>query len=654
MSDASSDWECLLARPGGTVAGLASAGLANGTPLVFAATSAGVYRSTDGGETWTLPNAGAGAVPFVEIVVPSQHFARDHTLFVGGGNGVYRSVDEGASWVRVLSGAHVMSLAVASSGAESSIVFAATELDGIVRSEDSGRSWGSANPGLLDLTVLAIALSPEFGRDGTGLAATTSGLYRTRNAGRSWRSVDFDSDLAVQCLAFSPRFVEDRLALAGTESDGLLRSSDGGARWEPVSGLEGRSVTAVAFSSRYAANRRIAVATELGVAVSADAGTSWRLTPMDHGSVLALTFVPHADTEVLLAGLHRHGVARASHAGLGWTLSNDGLKARVLLGLALSPGFETDQTLFAAGPDDGVLISRDAGASWDSQLDGPDDPSVFSVAPSPKYVDDRRLFVATAEGIYVSADAGAHWQPALTGFKPSAARAVVGGPPGPLVPHGSSLILAALASGGVLASDDEGASWRSLGESFGAADIVSVTVSPDYARDRTIFVGARNSHLGERGELVLWRSVDGGMVWQRWLVERDGDLLPVAVPPGYSVAEAVLVALGNRVMKPLRDAREVRSGERRPIWRGVEVGGPETVATDLSTPLDADNARVVFAATSTGVHVSRDGGEHFAMWGGDGGPTAVVAVTVSPGYARDRLVYALGLGGTLWRRRDIY
>jgi len=144
------------------------------------------------------------------------------------------------------------------------------------------------------------------------------------------------------------------------------------------------------------------------------------------------------------------------------------------------------------------------------------------------------------------------------------------------------------------------------------------------------------------------------MAWQRWLVERDGDLLPVAVPPGYSVAEAVLVALGNRVMQPLRDAREVRSGERRPIWRGVEVGGPETVATDLSTPLDADNARVVFAATSTGVHVSRDGGEHFAMWGGDGGPTAVVAVTVSPGYARDRLVYALGLGGTLWRRRDIY
>jgi len=47
MSDGSSDWECLLARPGGTVAGLATAGAANGAQIVFAATSAGVYRSTD-------------------------------------------------------------------------------------------------------------------------------------------------------------------------------------------------------------------------------------------------------------------------------------------------------------------------------------------------------------------------------------------------------------------------------------------------------------------------------------------------------------------------------------------------------------------------------------------------------------------------------
>jgi hypothetical protein len=60
----------------------------------------------------------------------------------------------------------------------------------------------------------------------------------------------------------------------------------------------------------------------------------------------------------------------------------------------------------------------------------------------------------------------------------------------------------------------------------------------------------------------------------------------------------------------------------------------------------------VFAATSDGVYVSRDAGERFQAWSADGGPRATIAVAVSPDYARDRLVYALEMGGAIWRRRD--
>ena len=146
------------------MAGLATASTADGATLVFAATSAGVYRSSDHGRTWSLPNSGVGVVPFVEIVAPSHNFGSDHTLFAGG-TGVYRSVDGGIRWAHMLSGGHVTSLVVASSNERECVVFAGTELDGIVRSEDGGRTWASGNAGLLDLTVLAIGVSPEFGRD---------------------------------------------------------------------------------------------------------------------------------------------------------------------------------------------------------------------------------------------------------------------------------------------------------------------------------------------------------------------------------------------------------------------------------------------------------------------------------------------------------
>jgi len=625
-------WQRLSTRPGGTVAGLATAIAADGATRVFAATSAGVFRSADDGRTWTATSV-ADVVPFNETVAPSPDFARDRTLFAGGRTGLYRSVDEGATWLRVLAGGRISSLALAPG-----VLFAGTEQDGVLRSEDRGRTWTSANPGLLDLSVLALALSPAFGRDGIGFAATPSALYRTRNGGKSWRAVELDGDEpGVQCLALSPGFAEDRLVLAGTESDGLFRSDDAGGRWEPVAGLGGRSVTALAFSSGSTAGQTIAAATDLGIFLSADGGRSWRISAADLGPVLTLVFVPHGAAESLLAGLHRDGVARAaSGQRAAWAHANDGLHARLPVGLTISPAFEEDQTLFAAGPDDGVLVSTDGGHTWAAQLVGPDDPSVSCVAASPDYARDRTLYAATATGVHRSRDGGATWQ--ATGSESDAARLVVAGP---------RSVLAAMANGAVLESDDHGETWRSLGEGFAGTQIVSLGVSPDYPRDRTIFVGSSAA----AGEVVLWRSSDGGSRWGRWLVERGGELLPLAVPATYPADEVVFVGLGGRLLKPVQHAREVRAGERRPIWRGVDVGGSVTA---LATPLDARGGGTVFVGTSGGVYVSRDAGENLTAWidGPDPGPHAVVALAVSPGYARDRLVFALELGGALWRRRD--
>jgi hypothetical protein len=286
---------------------------------------------------------------------------------------------------------------------------------------------------------------------------------------------------------------------------------------------------------------------------------------------------------------------------------------------------------------------------------------VFDVVPSPDYARDRTVYAATAAGVCRSRDGGATWQPSPTGPEPGVACAGIAGPHGG---DGSWPVLAALTNGRLFESDDQGESWRSLGEHFlqlrlqlqaqlqPGADIVSVAVSPNYPRDRTLFVGTSTSSLGDAGEVVLWRSVDGGMHWQRWLVERGGDFLSVAVPPNYPVDEVVFVGLGGRVLKPLRQTREVRAGEQRPIWRGVQVGGEGTSVTALTTAPNAGAGATVFAGTSAGVYVSRDGGDRFSAWGDGLGPAAVVALAVSPSYARDRLVYALELGGAVWQRRD--
>src|SRR5712692_6364442 len=175
-SSASEDrWERLADKSGGDVAGLAVAH-AGAEAIIFAATAVGVYQSTDGGQSWTLAATGA-SVPFAEVVAPSPRFAQDRTLFVCAADGLYRSSDAGESWAPVLVGSRMFSVATAAdSGGDGSTVLAGTDTDGVLRSEDSGRTWTGANAGLVDLTVIALALSPAFGSDRTGFAGTASGL----------------------------------------------------------------------------------------------------------------------------------------------------------------------------------------------------------------------------------------------------------------------------------------------------------------------------------------------------------------------------------------------------------------------------------------------------------------------------------------------
>src|ERR1051326_7456595 len=129
------EWEPLGGDTRGTVTALALAK----SDLVFATTPVGVYRSEDAGRTWQLSGTGTN-VAFGECVAAGANH-----VFVGAPDGLYRSLDRGETWERVLVGSRVAGVC---SGA--GVVLAGTDIDGVLRSEDAGRSWSSANAGLLD------------------------------------------------------------------------------------------------------------------------------------------------------------------------------------------------------------------------------------------------------------------------------------------------------------------------------------------------------------------------------------------------------------------------------------------------------------------------------------------------------------------------
>ncbi len=585
-------------------------------------------------------------MPLADAVAPSPGFATNRTVFACANDGMYRSTDGGDVWRQVLVGGRTLCAASPCRDAYANMtVLAGTETDGVLRSEDGGHSWSGANAGLLDLMVLAVAVSPHFEQDQIAFCGTPSGLYRTRNSARSWRAVETGLDEpAIQCLAVSPAFHEDRLVLAGTEANGLLRSDDAGATWQRVSSTAAGSVTAVAFSSRYPSMRTVAVATEYGVVVSHDGGRTWGTTVLLPDAVLCLAFVPDGNSEALVAGQHRAGIARSADDGATWQAANSGLNADLLIRLVLSPDFPRDQTLFVCGPDDGVSVSTDAGQTWRACSTGLEDVTVLSLAVSPTYAADRTVYAASPAGLYISRDAGATWQQASGSSVPVRAIATTN----------PCIVVVGLADGTLLASDDRAASWRTLGGALQGKDVISLALSPDFWRDRTIFAATAFVANAEGSrDLVLWRSTDGGESWHRWLIEQTGpvDLLPLDLPPGHSVDGLIFAGLGSQVLTPRRHVTEVRSHERRPVWRRVSLDGEPLAVTGLAASPSYRDDRTLYVSTSAGVFTSADGGETFVAWSEGLVPNRIVGVAVSPDYAHDRLVYALGLGGLVWRRR---
>ncbi|MCC6178420.1 MAG: hypothetical protein IT305_24205 [Chloroflexi bacterium] len=677
-------WKRLTAWTGGTVAGLAvcpatggdASGLPAAGPSVLATTLPGLFRSTDGGRSWA-PASSEGTVPLGEVIARSPTFEHDRTLFLGGRDGLYRSDDGGSRWRRILTGGPIHAVALSPRFSDDGLLFAGTAEDGILRSDDRGETWSGANAGVVDLAVLALALSPTFPRDRIGFAGTGSSLLRTRNGGQSWREVELGVDeAAIQTIALSPRFSDDRIALAGTESHGLLRSGDGGTTWETVADVPGVGVTAIAWSER-----GLAAATDAGIFVSDDGGERWRPAGALPGPVLSLAFtspdaavtadptrsaddrsgnwdarsvaerVSDGGSASLLAGLLHLGIARSSDGGASWSLANDGLQATLLTHLAVSPAFAEDRTLFVAGGEGGVLISRDGGANWTSHTIDPDETPVSALAVSRRYAEDRTVFAATAGGLWRSLDGGEQW--AHVTSAPLPAPTVLASV---LSTDERASVFAGGTNGALMRTDDGGRSWRQPGRIEGAAvgpvpsrfETIALLASPLYARNRTLYAATAQPHQPDAAMLRLWRSTDGGRHWTSLLDVTGPPLLPIASPPAAG-GDIVLVGVGDRVVRPAPHMREVRGGVRRPIWQEARLG-PDV--SSISALASAPDGRIAYAATNAGIYRSADEGRTFAAWSDGLDGSGVVALAISPARDDGWQVFALGLGGALWTRED--
>lgn len=517
-------------------------------------------------------------------------------------------------------------------------------------------------------SVAALALSPNYPADHTVFAGLRGqGVYRTADGGDSWKQVS-PLDWVVVALAISPDYGGDGtlFATAGITATGfhVHRSTDEGNTWQEVTSTWVISLTApaLAISPNFATDQTLYVLGGPHTYVSTDGGDTftaaggWFATH----DVRGLAFSPDYGADgTLFARVHGDGVYKSTDGGANWNPT--GLSGDVSV-FAVSPDYGSDEMLLAANGSDGqVHVSTDGGDAWAAAGIALGTGGQHTLLFSPTFAADRIILAASSAdlGIYRSADGGATWMP--VGWTNPYNGGFLGGSVYALALAPQNAYDAAAFAGtsnGIYRSNNRGEYWYQRPSTPAPLTVRALAIAPAAAGSPSTLLagtsffetplGAPTGGAGIDGQPEehdgnLQLSTDGGRTWQA-VSGPLARLQSVAFSPDFGDDQTAFAATG----RPGLSAGDVyRSTDGGLNWTQV-LSGSLYAALAVSPDFADDHTLWVSAfsgGSGVGIYCSVDGGDTWALL-----PSWVEArvLAPSPNYGVDQTLFAGGQGG-LWR-----
>ncbi len=628
----------------------------------IAGADGGVWRTTDGGTTWTPLT---DKMPTLSIGALALDPTNESTIYVGTGEanyanhsryglGLYKSTDGGNTWVQLgesTFGGRTFSriivhpqnpqriyAALARAGGFPALAAAKGHPArdgpvGVFRSDDAGVTWTQLAGGLPNQAATDLALAPTnpstlYAGIGHPFGALENGIYKSTDGGDTWTqlrgglpwtpSYNITGRISVAVAPSDPNRLYALLARrcdaagGGASTQGAYRSLNGGATWTPV-GLPSIQATYgwyLSFVTVRPTDPNVAFMAGLSLCRATDGFSFNDVTP------------PHVDLHGvdwdaagrLVVG-DDGGVHRTDDLGNTWTSLNDGLGViQFYAGLSTHP---TDDSFLLGGMQDNGSGYRLPGSPvWTQVFDGDGGWTQLD------QTNPLRFFVEYQGSgtVYRSQDGGASVNFCGSGINTSDRNCFEA--PYLIDPTNSSRML--YATHRLYRSTDGGTGWSALSGDLtagGSAAIRSVAFAP--SDPNIVYVATNDGRILRSGDgganfALIASGVSG---WPRTTRE-------LFVHP--TDPNTVYLAVGYFGVPKIR-----RTTDGGQTWTALDANFPDvpvnTVAVDVRP-----RRPVIYAGADNGLYRSVDGGGTWHRYGA-GLPNAAV-VDLRLELARSRLV----------------
>lgn len=416
----------------------------------------GIYRTTDGGETWTQTLESYEIFCAVEISETNPDIA-----YAASNESVHRSTDGGQTWTLVAGNgwgppgiSAGFPIDMQCDPRDPDRIFINNYGGGNFLSEDGGKTWINASTGYTGEDSFSVAVDPSD--PALVYAAGFGGIWASKDGGTTWYGITNSPEghkLGYDFVAADPS--TSGHLLAGKIH--IVESSDGGSEWT------------------YRWGNKEFLALDPTLPDSAMIGTSpiIKFSPSDPKTVYigfgsenyALAHEPPSATEVGV------GVIVSTDGGTTWQRAvDDDIERLSVFDLAVDPT-DTQRVYVATGV--GLYRTADGGQDWAAVSGLPQDRPLHAVAINP--LDVNHLLVGIeGTGIYRSTDGGVSWQRISAGLEPnSGIHDIVFDPVNPAIVYASDVF------SGIYRSTDGGEIWAKINNGLKNRYALGLAISTD-------------------------------------------------------------------------------------------------------------------------------------------------------------------------------